>query len=106
MSRYAVVCDGEVTNVCMWDGKSAWDPGEGCTVHKLPDDSPAGVGWTRAGNGRFVAPKDEPAPEPQAVPVTVDPAALAAFVQAVTNPDVDTRQALADFAQALSSDPA
>lgn len=103
MSRYAIVQDGQVVNVVVWDGnKKTWAPAEGCTAYKLPDDSPVGPGWTRARNGRFVQPVETEAPAEQ-VPVTVDPAALAAFVQAVADPDIDTRQALADFAEALNS---
>lgn len=100
MSRYAVVCDGQVINVTLWDGKTDWAPDEGCTVHKLPDDSPVGPGWTRAKNGRYVAPEVvEQTPEP--VALTVDPAAVTALIEAVQDPETDVRQALADFATAL-----
>lgn len=102
VSRYALVCDGQVVNVCMWDGKTEWAPEDGCTVHKLPDDSPVGPGWTRAGNGRFVRPA-EVEPEPEQVGVVVDPAALASFFQAVQDPNVDTRDALAQLAEALNT---
>jgi hypothetical protein len=105
VSRYAIVCDGQVVNVCLWDGVTDWTPDEGCTVHKLPDDSPVGPGWTRSGNNRWVAPAPaEVAPEP--VAVTVDPTALADLLTAVQDPNVDVRQALADFAAALNPDPA
>lgn len=105
MSRYAVVCDGQVINVCLWEGDKGWQPEPGCTVHKLPDDSPVGPGWTRAGNGRFVAPKDVQTVSP-VVALTVAPQAVAALVEAVQQPYADVRQALADFASALNADSA
>jgi len=30
--RYAVVKDGEVVNVILWDGSAEYDPGEGLTL--------------------------------------------------------------------------
>lgn len=103
VSRYALVCDGQVINVTLWDGKTDWTPDEGCTVHKLADDSPVGPGWTRAGNGRFVAPVATD-PEPLQVGLIADPGALAVFFQAVQDPTVDTRDALAALAEALNTD--
>lgn len=32
MQRYAVVQDGVVTNVVLWDGVSDWQPPEGATL--------------------------------------------------------------------------
>jgi hypothetical protein len=103
VSRYAIVRDGLVTNVTLWDGQTDWDPGEGCTLYPLPDDSPVSIGWTRSGNSRWITPAAVE-DTPSAVAVTVDPAALAAFVTAATDPNGDTRQALADFAAALNPD--
>lgn len=32
MGLYAVIKDGEVINKIMWDGKSEYNPGEGCEL--------------------------------------------------------------------------
>lgn len=47
--RYAVVVDGIVTNVVLWDGESTWQP-EGEVV-AIPEDSPVGPDWTYDGSG-------------------------------------------------------
>lgn len=102
VSRFAVVRDGQVVNVTMWDGKSDWTPDDGCTVHKLPDDSPVSPGWTRSANGRYKAP-EQTEPEPQQVGLVVDPAALATFFQTVQDPNSDPRAAIEALAEALNT---
>lgn len=45
---YAVVVDGLVVNVVLWDGESEFDaPGQ---LVQIPDDTPAGVGWSFDGS--------------------------------------------------------
>ena len=55
MKRYALVNEeGEVVDVAMWDGETAWDPGEGLTAIEDPDGV-AGSG-VRYENGQFIVP--------------------------------------------------
>ncbi len=42
ISRYAVVIDGLVDNVVLWDGQSAWQPPQGSVV-ACPDE--VAPGW-------------------------------------------------------------
>lgn len=103
--RWAVLTNGVCDNVIIWDGEADYTPPEGSTLKRLADGTPAGPGWRWAANNRWVHPDEESAPDPSTpVAMTVDPAALATFVQAVADPTVDTRQALADFAAAISTD--
>ncbi len=64
LRRYAVVRDGVVENVVLWDGESDWAPPEGST---LVEDIAAGPGDVYDG-GNF----HRPAPPPQAKPVTLE----------------------------------
>ena len=43
--RWAVIANGKVENVVIWDGQSNWSPGEGFVVVELPDNSPVSIGW-------------------------------------------------------------
>lgn len=52
--RYAVVRDGAVINIAVWDGVSEWTPPEGDTAIECPDE--VGIGWTRA-DDEWVAPE-------------------------------------------------
>lgn len=54
MSRYAVVKDGKVTNLIEWSGDE-YDPGEGCELIELDENSPVAQGWAYE-NGEFSAP--------------------------------------------------
>lgn len=57
--RYAIVKDGVVINVALWDGKSEWDPGEGC--HPVQSDT-ANIGDTYDGKDFIPVPvAEEPA---------------------------------------------
>jgi len=58
-SSYAVVVDGQVVNVVLWDGVTAWQPAAGEAV-VIPDESGVSIGWSYE-DGEFVAP---PEPEP------------------------------------------
>ncbi|MCU4119286.1 hypothetical protein [Variovorax sp. N23] len=66
MIRWAVIKDGIVVNVILWDGADASfaDQLEGAALQELPDDSPVGPGWTYV-EGEFVSP---PAVEPPVMP--------------------------------------
>lgn len=61
--RYAVVRDGVVENVVMWDGESEWAPPEGTMLVKSDDANPSdiydGKAFTRQ------VPQDEPEAAPQ-----------------------------------------
>lgn len=57
--RYALVCDGEVVNVILWDGEEEYTPAEGCEIVEVSDE--ISIGWTRV-DGEWVAP-EEPAME-------------------------------------------
>ena len=58
MNRYAMVENGVVTNVIIWDGNAeAWQPPAGSAVNLLTDDSPVGPGWTFDG-ANYSAPKE------------------------------------------------
>lgn len=52
--RYAIILNGEVVNVALWDGVTDWQP-EGELV-QLEDGSPVGPGWTYS-DGVFVEPE-------------------------------------------------
>lgn len=55
-SRYAMIKDGVVHNVCLWDGDTTkWQPPEDMTVLPAPEN--IGVGWSYA-DGQWT----EPAP--------------------------------------------
>lgn len=62
MMRYAVIEDGTVVNVILWDGIG--DMFDAQTLIELPDDSLVGPGWSHDGTD-FVAP-----PAPEIPPVT------------------------------------
>ncbi|KKB61556.1 hypothetical protein WM40_22740 [Robbsia andropogonis] len=63
ISRYAIIEEGVVTNVILWDGQGDLFPG--MTVVLLPDDSPVSPGWTTPDDGKtFVAPPPQPQPSP------------------------------------------
>jgi len=55
MSTYALIEDGIVLNVILWDGKDGWVPPEGTSAVELTADSPVGIGWTHE-NDTFSAP--------------------------------------------------
>jgi len=51
--RYAVIRDGMVQNVVLWDGQEPWNPGDEYTVIDCPPE--VGVGWSHDDHG-FQAP--------------------------------------------------
>jgi hypothetical protein len=56
--NYAIVekSTGLVVNIVVWDGQSAWTPGEGFDVVAV-GDSGAGIGWTFV-DGVFTEPTE------------------------------------------------
>lgn len=55
--RYAVIVDGKVDNVILWDGETDWV--EDANTIALADDSPIGPGYAYDGVN-FVAPSPPP----------------------------------------------
>lgn len=53
---YAVVKDGVVTNLAIWDGESNWEPETGTAVKV---EGPCGIGWGYDGKN-FVATEQDP----------------------------------------------
>ena len=50
---YAVVTDGTVTNVVVWDGDTPWTPPAGSEAVRVEEGVPAGIGWEYL-DGEFV----------------------------------------------------
>jgi hypothetical protein len=46
MNRYAIVLDGVVSNIIVWDGVAVWSPPVGSVVVALDADQPCDIGWT------------------------------------------------------------
>jgi hypothetical protein len=59
--RHALIEDGIVINVIVWDGESPYDPGEGVTIKPCSDL--VGAGFTYNGK-KFTPPELEPEPSP------------------------------------------
>jgi len=55
---YAVVVDGKVVNVAVWDGETAWTPERGEAV-EIPEGVSAGIGWDYI-DGEFVDNRPQP----------------------------------------------
>lgn len=52
---YAVLdAAGMVVNTVAWDGKTEWQPPEGCKAVKCPEG--VGRGWSKKGKGGWTAP--------------------------------------------------
>ncbi|MEH0703175.1 hypothetical protein GVI60_13270 [Citrobacter freundii] len=54
---YAVVNNGVVVNIAVWDGESEWKPTDGIAV--LAEDG-VGIGWLYDGE-KFIKPEDKTA---------------------------------------------
>lgn len=65
VQRWAMIKDGVVVNVCLWDGLlTTWQPPAGIEMQPAPDQ--VAIGWTFA-DGEWAAPvvvEPEPNPEP------------------------------------------
>jgi len=53
-NRYAIVENGVVSNVVLWDGETEWKPESG-TANLLPNNSPVAPGYTFDGT-TYIAP--------------------------------------------------
>ena len=63
LATYAVVVDGLCVNIIVWDGNTAYHPGDDAELVKLEDGGPGGIGWTynpKATKNKWIAP---PQPE-------------------------------------------
>lgn len=59
--RYAIIVDGIIANIILWDGNTEnWQPEEGVDAVLIPEDTDARIGGTYA-DGVFSPP---PNPEP------------------------------------------
>lgn len=54
--RYAIVRDGLVDGIVLWDGQSDWAPPSGCVAMALADGEACAPGWSLV-NGEWVAPE-------------------------------------------------
>jgi len=57
ISRYAVVENGTVSNVVLWDGETDWAPPIGAASVALADTDAISIGWTYDGK-QFAAPPE------------------------------------------------
>lgn len=57
MKSYAIVVDGRVINVVLWDGVSDWVPPEGATANLLSTADQAAIGYLFDGK-TYTAPSD------------------------------------------------
>jgi hypothetical protein len=74
--RYALVKDGQVVNVILWDGETPFDADS--TPVLIPDELAVGPGWSYDGTS-WTAPAVEEVPPP-----TEDPAVVQAKQDALT----------------------
>lgn len=52
IQRYAIIIEGVVNNVCLWDGdETKWQPPQGSVTRALVNDEPVNPGhsWTAKG---------------------------------------------------------
>lgn len=78
--KYAVIENGRVANVVLWDGGPEWQPEDGQTLLPLAPDQVVGIGWT-VSNGVVQAPPPPPPPPPPSV-VSCSPWQLRAELRA------------------------
>ena len=57
MEKYALIENGTVVNVILWDGVTPWDPPEGQTAVALAETG-AWLGWTYDGTNFSPPPQD------------------------------------------------
>jgi hypothetical protein len=53
--NYAIIENGIVSNIVVWDGQAPWNPPVGANAVQIPDGAYIGIGSTYA-NGVFSAP--------------------------------------------------
>lgn len=59
MSKYAIVKNNLVENICVWDGVTPWQPPAGTQAIAVPANEPVGPGYAYV-NGKFIAPPPKP----------------------------------------------
>jgi hypothetical protein len=57
--RYALIANGKVVNVVLWDGQSMWQPPAGVEVVLLDGQDEVGIDWDYVG-GVFVDNRPKP----------------------------------------------
>lgn len=58
VERYAILLDGSVENVILWDGLSDYDPGPGRELVKIPqEEQSVAEGWVYTEGKKFEPPK-------------------------------------------------
>ena len=70
--RYALVNNGIVEEIVVWDGQSQWTPPDGSTLHELADTDAVNTGWLFDGT-TFTNPDPTPPPPPPPKKVTCTP---------------------------------
>lgn len=83
VSRYAIVKDGVVVNLCLWDGdENKWTPPEGAVAVKVP--AGVDVGWLYDGEKfKHARQPDIVEPESELFKVMRDPIQLAKLREAL-----------------------
>lgn len=62
-SRYAVIENGTVTNIIMWDGEAVFSAGDNQLFTPVQDN--AGIGWSWSYDGGVFIPPPEPQKTPE-----------------------------------------
>ena len=60
--RYAVIIDGIIDNVVLWDGETSWTSPAGAVLESLADWPEVGIGWgynAKATVNRFTPPEED-----------------------------------------------
>lgn len=83
MSRYAIVKDGAVVNICLWDGDTKkWTPPEGAIA--VPAERDVGIGWKyERGKLKYGEPPAQPQTETEVDKILRDPIQLAKLREAL-----------------------
>jgi len=67
VSNWAMILNGIVDNVCLWDGDTnTWQPPAGYLMEPIPDPNTdgVGIGWGWDGTNFVAPPQPEPVPDP------------------------------------------
>lgn len=60
--RYALVSDGRVMDIALWDGVTPWSPPEDLAAIAIPDGVRVCPGWSFV-DGEFISPPPELPPD-------------------------------------------
>jgi hypothetical protein len=61
VQTYAIVENGIVTNLILWDGQNDWAPQEGSTPYVVLEGTVCEIGYTTADGVTYTAPVETPA---------------------------------------------